>query len=64
MAGYPRGTKYLKDLQQPAREGLQALENAGLVLQSGGQALGWFSATRLGQSALADGTVAEHLNGS
>src|SRR5947207_668203 len=31
MSSYPRGTKYLKDLREPIMEGLQDLENAGLI---------------------------------
>ena len=58
----PRSGNYLKELQQPVREGLQALEQAGLIekrnIQGGG--VSW-SSTRLGEQALADGSVSTHL---
>lgn len=64
MSSYPRGTKYLTQLRDPTWEAIQALENAGLVIQmgSGGQG-GRLKATSLGETALAEGTVAENLKG-
>jgi hypothetical protein len=60
MRAYPRGTKYLRDLERPLREAVQALENAGLVERRGQQTVGSrLSATRLGEQALADGGVRE-----
>ena len=64
MSSYPRGTKYLKDLREPIMEGLQDLENAGLIVgRSRGGAASLLKATRLGEDALAEGTVADHLKG-
>ena len=64
MSSYPRGTKYLTQLRDPTWEAIQALENAGLVIQmgSGGQG-GRLKATSLGETAFAEGTVAENLKG-
>jgi hypothetical protein len=64
MSSYPRGTKYLTQLRDPTWEAIQALENAGLVIRmgSGGQG-GRLKATSLGETALAEGTVAENLKG-
>jgi len=51
-------------LQQPVREAVQALENAGLVVQTPGHDASWYCATKLGLSSLADGTVSQHLPSS
>jgi hypothetical protein len=62
MASYPGGTKYLKPLQEPVREAMQALEHAGLLImvtQNAGGAK--MDITRLGETALAQGTVREYL---
>jgi hypothetical protein len=67
MASYPGGTKYLKDLQRPVREAIQALEHGGLlnerVRSSGGGAGAQMivDITRLGETAFADGDVRRHL---
>ena len=62
MSSFPRGTKYLKDLREPIMEGLQDLENAGLIVgRTRGGAASLLKATRLGEEALAEGTVADHL---
>ncbi len=62
MSSFPRGTKYLKDLREPIMEGLQDLENAGLIVgRTRGGAASLLKATRLGEDALAEGTVADHL---
>jgi hypothetical protein len=47
---------------EPVREGLEPLENAGLVLRTRRHQDTW-AVTRLGQTALADGTVQDHLVG-
>ena len=70
MASYPRGGKYLKDLQQPVREALQALEHAGLLTQrvrisgGGGGSQMLMNITRLGETALAEGSVRRYLESS
>jgi hypothetical protein len=56
---FPSGISYQRKLNEPVREGLQALERAGLVLATRHQSGQWMAATRLGQTALADGTVHE-----
>jgi hypothetical protein len=62
MSSFPRGTKYLKDLREPIMEGLQDLENAGLIVgRTRGGAASLLKATRLGEDAPAEGTVADHL---
>jgi hypothetical protein len=62
MSSYPRGTKYVKDLREPIMEGLQDLENAGLIVgRSRGGTASLLKATRLGEEALAEGTVASYL---
>jgi hypothetical protein len=64
MSSYPRGSKYLKDLREPIMEGLQDLENAGLIVgRSRGGAASLLKATRLGEQALAEGRVADYLKG-
>jgi hypothetical protein len=67
MSSYPRGNKGLSRLLPAGREAVQALENAGLVqvLQRGSDgSVGRLSATRLGQEALADGSVGRYLSKS
>ena len=63
MSSIPHSTKYMKDLREPILEGLQDLENAGLIVGTfrGGQA-SLLKATRLGEEALAEGNVAKYLN--
>jgi hypothetical protein len=64
MRPFPRGSSHIKVLLDPVREGLQALLNAGLIIRRGlGQSSSDYVATRLGESALADGTVRQHLGG-
>jgi hypothetical protein len=62
-AHFARGISYIQQLQEPVREGIQALDHAGLVITSGGRDGSWTAATRLGQTALAAGTVAELMAG-
>jgi len=62
LSSQPRGTGYMLKLEMPVREALQILENATLVLDridriSGGHMV----ATSLGQTALAEGSVAQHV---
>jgi hypothetical protein len=57
----PRGTKYMSQLQEPIREGLQVLEHAELVLRTTRQSGTWYNATRLGATALADGTAQQRI---
>jgi hypothetical protein len=64
MSSHPGGTKYLTKLRDPTREGIQALENAGLVIQMGPGGPGArLKATSLGETALAEGTVGDYLKG-
>jgi hypothetical protein len=64
MAAYPRGTKFIKDLREPIMEGLQDLENAGLIVgRSRGGTASLLKATRLGEQALAEGNIANYLKG-
>ncbi len=64
MSSHKGGTKYLTQLRNPTREAIQALENAGLVIQMGPGGPGArLKATSLGETALAEGTVAKYLNG-
>jgi hypothetical protein len=62
MSSYQRSSGHLKELNQPVREGLQALEHAALIekknIQGGAFCV---SATRLGEEALADGSVRKYL---
>jgi hypothetical protein len=57
----PGGTKYMSQLQEAVREGLQVLEHAELVLRNTRQGGTWYNATRLGETALADGTVQQQI---
>jgi hypothetical protein len=62
MSKYPRATHYLPALEVPVREACQLLEHADLVQNRTVQGGRTFkSATTLGESALADGSVAQHL---
>jgi len=60
---FPSGVSYQRELMEPVREGVQALESAGLVLSTRRQQGTWMAVTRLGQTALAEGTVHAHLVG-
>jgi hypothetical protein len=64
MSSFPHNTKYLTGLREPILEGLQDLVNAGLVIGTfrAGQA-SMLKATRLGEEALAEGSVSKYLNG-
>ncbi len=60
-AHFPRGISYVRPLEKPVREGVQALEHAGLVMITRRSEATWMSATRLGETALAEGTVQARL---
>lgn len=62
------GITNLDDLERPVLEALQALEHAGLVIEVApattiGMADMGMSITRLGESALADGSARRYLDG-
>jgi len=58
----PRGASHLKELDEPVREALQVLEHAELALRTTRSNAGtWWSATRAGEAALADGTVQQQI---
>ena len=57
----PRATKYMAQLQQAVREALQVLEHAELINKTSRQSGTWYNATRLGQTALTDGTVQQQV---
>jgi hypothetical protein len=62
MRDYPGGTKQLKELQGPVREAIGALEHADLLVEVGRRGAGsQLKLSRLGEQALAEGKVAEHL---
>ncbi len=64
MRSHSGGAKLLTQLRQPTREAIQALENAGLVIQMGPGGPGArLKATSLGETALAEGNVSKYLNG-
>jgi hypothetical protein len=59
----PRGTGQLKQVLEPVREGVQVLENAGLVLRRNlGEGSSYLQVTRLGETALAEGSVRKYLH--
>jgi hypothetical protein len=67
MSSYPRGNKGLSRLLPAACEGVQVLENAGLVqvLQRGSDgSVGRLTVTRLGERALTEDSVHRYLNSS
>lgn len=62
MKPVPRGASHLQRLLNPVREGVQALENAGLVMRHHeGEGASSLTVTRTGESALAEGSVRQHL---
>jgi len=63
MEKFPRGVSQLRQLEQPMREALQVLEHSELISRTTIRTGTWFSVTRLGESALADGSVASHVDG-
>ena len=63
LSSGPRGTGQFKQLRGPVREGVQALEHAGLVMRvqlGGGDTC--LQATRLGLTALAEGSAGSYLS--
>ncbi len=62
MRDFPRGNAMIKSLLEPLKEGIQALENAGLVKRTvqsiGGSTV---SPTRLGLQAIEEGTAGKYL---
>jgi hypothetical protein len=65
MSSYSSKTKYTQPLLRPVMEGLQALDNAGLVESRGFGDKGastTYHVTRAGEEALADGSVSQRLS--
>ena len=62
MQNTPRGTIEMKELIEPIREALQVLEHAELIARNSGREGTWFKATRLGQTALAEGSVQTYVD--
>ena len=63
LESYPGGPKRLSQLERPVREGLQMLEHAGLILVVPTDTYGGvLFVTRLGEKALAEGTVRRYLS--
>ncbi|MGA8747017.1 MAG: hypothetical protein WB507_14300 [Solirubrobacterales bacterium] len=64
MRDFPRGNHFIKVLLDPINEGIQTLENAGLVKRTvqsiGGSSV---SSTRLGLQAIEDGSARKYLGG-
>jgi hypothetical protein len=62
MRDFPRGNQFIKGLLEPLKEGIQALENAGLVKRTvqsiGGSTV---SATRLGLQAIEEDAARKYL---
>ena len=63
MQKFPRGSSMLQQLVEPLREALQVLEHRELIVRTTIQTGTWWHATRLGESALADGSVATRVHG-
>jgi hypothetical protein len=61
MQNTPRGTSEMKELIEPIREALQALEHAELIVRNSGREGTWYKATRLGETALAEGSVQTYV---
>jgi hypothetical protein len=55
------GGSFFSQLQEPVREGIQALDHAGLIVTTAGREGSWTSATRLGLAALEEGTLRQYL---
>jgi hypothetical protein len=64
QAHFPSGISYIRQLQEPVREAIQALDHAGLVMTSAGREGSWTAATRLGLASLADGTLSQRVGGT
>jgi hypothetical protein len=64
MSSYSSKTKFTQPLLRPVMEGLQALDNAGLIESRGfgdSGAAKTYHVTTAGEEALADGSVAQRL---
>jgi hypothetical protein len=65
MDDFPQGRQFIRQLVDPIHEGIQALENAGLIERRvrniGGSTV---SVTRAGLAAIESGTAAEALKGA
>lgn len=64
LSSFSSSVKYRQPVLGPVIESLQALEHAGLVQRRGfgdNGASATYHATRLGETALADGSVRQHL---
>jgi hypothetical protein len=63
LASFPGKVKYRQPLLGPVIEGLQALEHAGLVERRsfGGGTASTYHASRLGQTALDEGSVRRYV---
>jgi hypothetical protein len=62
MRSFPGGVKYVRDLVRPTRDAVQALESAGLIDRHAQANVGQrFAATRLGETAIADGSARLHV---
>lgn len=63
MRDFPRGNQFIKQLLEQLKEGIQALENAGLVKRTvqsiGGSSV---SATRLGLQAIKEDSARKYLS--
>jgi hypothetical protein len=58
---FPHGISFIRELDAPVREGLQALDRAGLVLITHHRQATTMAATRLGHAALSEGLVLARL---
>jgi hypothetical protein len=61
LASFSTSVKYRQPILGPVIEGLQALDNAGLVEHRTFGGGSTYNATRLGETALAEGSVRERL---
>jgi hypothetical protein len=61
LASFSKKVKYRQPILGPTIEALQALDNAGLLERRSFGGGSTYHATRLGETALADGSVAAHL---
>jgi hypothetical protein len=64
LSSFSGSVKYRQPILGPVIEGLQVLDNAGLVERRAFGGGSTYHATRLGEASLADGSVSRRLNGS
>ena len=62
MKDTPRGNSEMRELLQPIREALQVLEHAELIARNTGRDTALWKATRLGETALTEGSVQAHVD--